>query len=104
MRFESRGAWFRLGYLHTSLKCIDPKRSGKTPYRELIRLLLNMAKSTSYSDLLTDVDLKTLEYRRYSHALTLFYKCIYNMGWDNIKETLLFRNNEHDLRGFAANL
>ena len=38
-----------------------------------IRTLLNMAKSTSYSDLLTYVGLKTLEHRRYSHALSFFY-------------------------------
>ena len=67
-----------------------------------IRTLLNMAKkSTSYSDLLTYVGLKTLEHRRFSHALSLFYKCLYNMGSNNIKEMFLFRNNEYDLRGFC---
>ena len=45
-----------------------------------IRTLLNMAKSTSYTDLLTYVGLKTLEHCRFSHALSLFYKCLYNMG------------------------
>ena len=45
-----------------------------------IRSLMNMSKLTSYSELLNHVDLKTLEHRRYSHALTLFYKCMYNMG------------------------
>ena len=35
-----------------------------------IRTLLNTAKSTSYSYLLTYVGLKTLEHRRYSHALS----------------------------------
>ena len=66
-----------------------------------IRTLLNMAKSTSYIDLLTYVGLKVLEHRRYSHALSLFYKCLYNMGPNNIKEMFLFRNNEYDLRGFC---
>ena len=65
-----------------------------------IRSLMNMSKSSSHSDLLTHVDIKTLEHRRYSHALTLFYKCIYNMGPINIKEISIFRNNEYDLRGF----
>ena len=53
-------------------------------------------KSSSYSDLLTHVDLKILEYRRYPHALTLVYKCMYNMGPINI-EMFIFRNNEYDL-------
>ena len=66
-----------------------------------IRTLLNMAKSTSYSDLLTYVGLKTLEHRRFSHALSPFYKCLYNMGSNNIKDMFLFRNNEYDLRGFC---
>ena len=66
-----------------------------------IRTLLNMGWSTSYSDLLTYVRLKTLEHRRFSHALSLFYKCLYNMGSNNIKEMVLFRNNEYDLRGFC---
>ena len=61
---------------------------------------MNMSKSSSYSDLLTYVDLKTLEHRRYSHALTLFYKCMYNKGPINIKEIYVFRNNEYDLGGF----
>ena len=52
-------------------------------------------QSSSYSELLTHVDLKTLEHRRYSHALTLFYKCMYNMGPINIK-MFIFRNNEYD--------
>ena len=34
--------------------------------------LLNMSKSTSYSDLLTHVGLKTLEHRRYSHTVLTF--------------------------------
>ena len=38
-----------------------------------------------------------LEHRRYSHALSLFYKCLYDMGPNNIKEMSLFRNNEYDL-------
>ena len=66
-----------------------------------IRTLLIMAKSTSYSNLLAYVGLKTLEYRSYSHALSLFYKCLYNMGPNNIKEMFLFRNNEYELRGFC---
>ena len=45
-----------------------------------------MANSQPHSDLLTYVGLKTLEPRRYSHALTRFYKCLYNMGLNNIKE------------------
>ena len=49
-----------------------------------IRSVMNMSKSSSYSDLLTFVDLKTLEHRRYSHALALLYKCMYNMGPINI--------------------
>ena len=59
-----------------------------------------MSKSASYSDPLTYVDLKILEHLRYFHAVTLFYKCMYNMGPINIKEVFLFRNNEYDLRGF----
>ena len=66
-----------------------------------IRTLLNMAKSNSYSHLLTYVGLTTLEHRRFSHALSLFYKCLYSMGSNNIKEMFLFRNNEYDLRGFC---
>ena len=54
-----------------------------------------MSKSSSYSDLLTTVDLKTLEHRSYSHALTLFYKCKYNMGLINIKYMFIFPNNEY---------
>ena len=46
------------------------------------------------------VDLKTLEHRKYSHALTFFYKCMHNMGPISIKEMFIFRNNEHDLKGF----
>ena len=67
-----------------------------------IRTLLNMAKSTSYSDLLTYVGLKVLEHRRYSHALSLFYKYLYNIGPNNIKEMSLFRNNEYDLEASAS--
>ena len=37
-------------------------------------------KSTSCSDLLTLVDLKTLEHRRYSRSLVLCHKCMYNVG------------------------
>ena len=40
--------------------------------RYAIRTLLNMFKSTSYSDLLTYVGLKTLEHRRYSHTVLTF--------------------------------
>lgn len=65
------------------------------------RTLLNMAKSNSYSTLLDHVGLKTLEHRRYSHALCLFYKCLYKMGPNNIREMFLFRNNKYDLRGFC---
>ena len=65
-----------------------------------ITSLMNMSKLSSYSDLLTHVDLKTLEHRRYSHALILFHKCMYNMRPINIKEMFIFRNNEYDLRGF----
>ena len=66
-----------------------------------IRTLLNMAKSASYSDLITYVGLKTLEHRRYSPALSLFYKCLYNLGPNNINEMFLFHNDEYDLRGFC---
>ena len=66
-----------------------------------IRTLLNMAKSNSYSTLLDHVGLKTLEHRRYSYALCLFYKCLYNMGPNNIREMFLFRTNNYDLRGFC---
>ena len=60
-----------------------------------------MSKSSSYySDLLTHVDLETLEHLRYSHALTHFYKPMYNMAPINIKEMFIFYNNEYDLRGF----
>ena len=69
--------------------------------RYTFRTLLIMAKSTAYSNLLTYVGLKTLEYRSYSHALSLFYKCLYNTGPNNIKEMFLFRNNEYELRGFC---
>ena len=51
-----------------------------------------MSKSSSYSDLLTHVDLKTLEHRSYSHALTFFYKYKYNMGLINM---FIFPNNEY---------
>ena len=56
-----------------------------------------MSKSSSYSDLhvVTHVDLKTLEHPSYSHALTLFYKCKYNMGLINIKYMFIFPNNEY---------
>ena len=67
-----------------------------------IRTLLKMAKSNSYGGLLTYVGLKTLEHRRFSHALSLFYKCLYNTGSNNIKEMFLFRNNGYDLRGFCT--
>ena len=50
-----------------------------------IRTLLNMGNSTSYSTLLDYVGLKKLEHRRYSYALCLFYKCLYNMGPNNIR-------------------
>ena len=39
----------------------------------VIRTLLIMAQSTSYSDLLTYVGLKTLEHRRYSNVLSPFF-------------------------------
>ena len=64
------------------------------------RTILIMAKSTPYSDLLNYVELKTLVHRRYAHALFFFYKCLYNMGPNNINEMFLFRNNEYDLKGF----
>ena len=66
-----------------------------------IRTLLNMAMSNSYSTLLDHVGLKTLEHCRSSYALCLFYKCLYNMGPNNIREMLLFRTNKYDLRGFC---
>lgn len=66
-----------------------------------IRTLLTMAKSTSYGDLLNYVGLKSLEHHRYSHALSLFYKCLYNVGPNKIREMFLFRINEYDLRGFC---
>ena len=53
-----------------------------------------MAKSTPYSDLLTYVGLKALEDRRYAHALSLFYECLYNMGPNNVNEKFAFLNNE----------
>ena len=40
--------------------------------RYAIRTLLNMSKSTTYSDLLTYVGLKTLEHRWYSHTVLTF--------------------------------
>ena len=66
-----------------------------------IRTLLKMGKSTSYSDLLTYVGLKTLVHRRFSHALSLFNKSLYNMGPNNINKIFLSRNNEYDFRGFC---
>ena len=66
-----------------------------------IRTLLNMAKSASYSDLITYVGLKTVEHSRYSPDLSLFYKCLYNLGPNNIKEMFLFHNDEYNLRGFC---
>ena len=63
---------------------------------------MNTSKLASYSDLLTDVDLRNLEHRRYSPSPTLFYKCLYNMGPNYIKEMFLFRNNGYDLRGFLS--
>ena len=83
--------------LGEALTC--PLNSTRNQYA--IRTLLNIAKSTSYSDLLTYVGLKTVEHRRYSHALSLFYKCLYNMGPNNSKEMFLFRN---DLRGCFCKL
>ena len=65
-----------------------------------IRALMNKLKSTSCSDLLTLVDLKTPEHRRYSQALDLCHKCMYNMGPNYCKEMLLSRQSENDLRGF----
>ena len=63
---------------------------------------MNMSKSSSYySDLLTHFD---LEHLRYSHALTHFYKPMYNVGPINIKEVFIIHNvhtvfhNEYDLR------
>jgi len=61
--------------------------------------LMNMSKLSSYSDLLTHVDLGTLEFRKCSHALTLFCNCMYIMGPINIKEMFVFRNDEYDPRG-----
>ena len=57
-------------------------------------------KSTLRSDLLTLVDLKTLEHRRYSQALVLCHKCMYNIGPKYFKEMFLLRQSENDLRGF----
>ena len=34
-------------------------------------------------------------------APCLFYKCLYNMGPNNIREMFLFRTNKYDLRGFC---
>ena len=61
-----------------------------------IRTLLIIAKSTSYSDLLTCVG-----YCRYFHALSLFDKCLYNMGPNSIREMFLFHNNKYHLRDFC---
>ena len=66
-----------------------------------IRTLMNMPKSTLYNDLLQLVDLKSLEHRRYTQGLSLFYKCMFNMGPNYIKELFSFRSNEHNLRGFC---
>ena len=55
-------------------------------------------KSTLCSDLLTLVDLKTLEHRRYSQALC--HKCMFNIGPKYFKEMFLLRQSENDLRGF----
>ena len=44
----------------------------RSTYYLTIWTLLNMSKSTSYSDLLTYVGLKTLEHRRYSHTVLTF--------------------------------
>ena len=46
------------------------------------------------------ISVKSLEHRRYSQALILFYKCMYNMGPNYIKEMFLFRQNDYDLIGF----
>ena len=61
---------------------------------DLDRTLMNMPKSTSYSDLLTIVDLKSLEHRRYSKALIFFYKCMFNMGPNYIREMFSFYHKE----------
>ena len=61
---------------------------------------MNKLKSTSCSDLLTLVDLKTPGHRRYSQALVLCHKCMYNMGPNYCKEMFLSRQSENDLRGF----
>ena len=46
-------------------------------YQCAIRTLLIMTWSTSYSDLLTYVGLKTLEHRRYSNVLSPFFTNAY---------------------------
>ena len=66
-----------------------------------IRTLMNMPKSTLYSDLLQLVDLKSLEHCRYTQGLILFYKCMYNMGPNYIKELFSFRSIDYNLRGFC---
>ena len=76
---------FNLPHLEYCASVLAGLSSGLSNKLELtnqyaIRTLLNMAQSTSYSDLLTYVGLKTLEHRRYYHALSLFYKYLYNMG------------------------
>ena len=69
-----------------------------------IRTLLNMVKSNSYSTLLDHVGLKTLEHPRYSYALCLFYKCLYNMGPNNIREMFLFRTKKYMTSEASASL
>ena len=68
---------FILPHLENCAPVLVRKSSGLSNKLELtnwytIKTLLNMAKSTSYSDLLTYVGLKTLEHRRYSHTVLTF--------------------------------
>ena len=66
-----------------------------------IRTLMNLPKSTPYGDLLKIVNIKSLEHRRYTQALVLLYKSLFNTGPNYIKELFSLRSSNYNLRGFC---
>ena len=66
-----------------------------------IRTLMNMPKSIPYGDLLKIVNIKFLEHRRYTQALILLYKSLFNMGPNYIKNLFSLCSSNYNLRGFC---
>ena len=62
---------------------------------------MNLPKSTPYGDLLKIVNIKSLEHRRYTQALVLLYKSLFNTGPNYIKELFSLRSSNYNLRGFC---